>query len=459
MSRLLLTAAVLAVLIYSMVLGVRWLTPRIEQDIANRVTSGLAEQGLLWADVTVKGREVVLSGVAPSTEAHDKAVAVAGKVFGVAKISDELTVAIEDADAAKKTSQTAAKNAKPYTLSIVKDGDKVVLEGEVSSEADKAVLLRLANNHYGERHVDVTKLVVVEGAPAGWRSAAGTVLVNITNLEKASVTLSNTEVMVSGSVLDKQFSEQMEQAVKTTLPETYKAAFAVEVVTPTIIGAAESAVEDAVGSIEPAAGDAKVCAALDDVKKERLRFDFDKAELMADHMPVLKKVAGALKGCADEHLVVAGFTDVSGSPLYNKWLSQQRAEAAMRGLMRDGVKKDRLKAVGYGDAHPEADNATKAGRVLNRRVEFHPGAELPFSLVEKAAAAPEKKQAKPHAKKAAAKPKTVSEIVPAAAEDSSTKISIKVIAVSDSAIRKPWWAKPVVSETTSTGEKWLGDTN
>lgn len=435
MSRLLLTAAVLAVLIYSMVLGVRWLTPRIEQDIADRVTSGLAEQGLLWADVTVKGREVVLSGVAPSTEAHDKAVAAASKVFGVAKITDELTVAIEDEDAAKKAK--VAKNTQPYTLSITKEGDAVALEGEVSSEADKAVLLRLANTHYGDKNVDVSKLAVVEGAPAGWRSAAGTVLVNISNLEKASVTLSNTEVMVSGSVLDKQFSDQMEQAVKTTLPEAYKAAFAVEVVTPTVVGAVDENAE-----VEPAAG-AVACAGLEEVKKERLRFDFDKAELKAEHRPVLKKVAGTLKTCADEKLVVAGFTDQSGSPLYNKWLSQQRAEAALRGLMRDGVQKDRLKAVGYGDAHPEASNATKAGRVQNRRVEFHPGAELPFPLVEKAAVAEKKAAAVKHAKKPVAKAKVVS----------------KTDAVSASAIEKPWWAKPVVSTSAPAEEKWLGDDN
>lgn len=438
MSRLLLTAAVLAVLIYSMVLGVRWLTPRIEQDIADRVTSSLAEQGLLWADVTVNGREVVLSGVAPSTEAHDKAVAAASKVFGVAKITDELTVAIDDEDAAKQA-KAVAKNAEPYTLSITKEGDKVALEGEVASEADKTVLQRLANTHYGDKNVDVSKLTVVDGAPAGWRSAAGTVLVNISNLEQASVTLSNTEVMVSGTVLDQQFSDQIEQAVKTTLPEAYKAAFAVEVVTPTVIGAGESAAD-----VEPAAGDEKTCASMDEMKKERLHFDFDKADLKPEHKPVLQKVAVAMKDCADEKMVVAGFTDISGSPLYNKWLSQQRAESALRGLMRDGVNKERLKAVGYGEEHPEADNASRAGRVQNRRVEFHPGEALPFPMVEKALSAA-KKVVKPAAK--------------------AVKATVKKVEKKASAteIKKPWWAKPVVSETAPVApakeEKWLGDTN
>jgi len=91
MSRLLLTAAVLAVLVYSMVLGVRWLSPRIEQDIADRVTTGLAEQGLLWADVQVEGRDVVLSGVAPDEDSKARALSVASRVFGVSKVTDQLT--------------------------------------------------------------------------------------------------------------------------------------------------------------------------------------------------------------------------------------------------------------------------------------------------------------------------------------------------------------------------------
>lgn len=436
MSRLLITAAVLAVLVYAMVLGVRWLTPRIEQDIADRVTTSLAEQGLLWADVTVKGRQVTLSGEAPSAESRDRALAAASKVFGVAKVEDGLSLPEEVSATAAPKAKTAKKSTAPYVLTITKDGDSVIISGEVASDADKAVLERLAITHYGEGHVNVDAVKVAEGAPAGWRTAAGTILFNIFNMEKATATLSDTEVMVSGSVVDQQFSDQMEQAVKATLPESYKVAFAVDVVTPTV------------ANVEPAAGEVSAtttatCASLDNVKKERLRFDFDKAQLKKDHSPILKRVADEMEGCSGSHVVLAGFTDQTGSPLYNKWLSQQRAEAALRGLMRQGVAKDRLQAVGYGEKHPEAANTTREGRALNRRVEFHPGEALPYT-VEKTMAEPAKKAVKKSAsKKAKAKDE----------------------------IKKPWFAKdgtPVEESTSATvvtpaapetEKPWLGDHN
>lgn len=434
------TAAILAVLVYAMVLGVRWLTPRIEQDIADRVTTSLAEQGLLWADVTVKGRQVTLSGEAPSAESRDKALSAASKVFGVAKVEDELALA--DEGAAKAPAKGKAKaGAAPYVLNITKDGDDVVISGDVSTDADKAVLERLAITHYGEGHVNVDEVKVAEGAPAGWRTAAGTILFNIFNMEKANATLSGTEVMVSGSVVDQQFSDQMEQAVKATLPESYKVAFAVDVVTPTVADVQPSASADEVSSTAVAGAS---CANLEAVKKERLRFDFDKAQLKAEHKPVLKHVADEMAACSDAHLVLAGFTDQTGSPLYNKWLSQQRAEAALRGLMRDGVAKERLQAVGYGEQHPEASNATREGRGLNRRVEFHPGDKVPYAVQETAAPAPAKKAVK----KAAVAKKA-----------------------SESTIKKPWFAKDGASaEVTPTevspavvapkAEKpWLGEHN
>lgn len=422
MSRLLMTAAVLAVLIYAMVLGVRWLTPRIEQDIADRVTTSLAQQGLLWADVEVKGREIVLTGEAPSTESRDRALAAASKVFGVAKVENQLTVS-EEAAASKKK----GKKGEPYALTITKDGDKVVLSGAVASEADKAVLMRLADTHYGIENVDAVSLTVVEGAPAGWRSAAGTVLYNIFNMENAVATLSDTEVMVSGTVVNQQFESQVEEALKATLPSDYKAAFAVEIEEPQV--------SETVAAVEPAAGATTDCADVKDIEKEKLLFGFDKARLEAEHAPVIERVAGKLEACSGEKVVLAGFTDKTGSSLYNTWLSQQRAEAAMRGLIRKGIADGRLKAVGYGEKHPAAANNTKEGRVANRRVEFYAGETLPYSDVEVVKTAPAKKVKK--AKKAE--------------------------------IAKPWWANQQVSETSNpeapkvepkAEEKpWLGDSN
>ena len=476
MSRLLLTAAVLAVLVYTMVLGVQWLSPRIEQDIAGRVTTGLAEQGLLWADVQVKGRDVVLTGEAPDAAAKAKAVNVATRVFGVSNVQDQLTLAGEVSASAvvsgtavvpvKKDVKKAAKPAVDYTLTIVKSGESIAFEGNVPDESSKKVLIDLAANRYGIENVDGTKLVVVEGAPAGWRSAVGAVLMHISNMEQANVVVSGTEVMISGTVIDKDFSDKMEADVSSVLPKEYKAAFAVDVVTPTV------------ADIEPAAGEETVAATCDmaEAEKQVLLFGFDKAEITAEHAKQLKVVEDAMAACAEEKVVIAGYTDVTGSKLYNKWLSQQRAEATQRRLMREGVAKDRLRAVGYGDLYPVADNKTRDGRAQNRRVEFSAGADLPHAegVVEPKKAAAKVVTPAPVAKvapkldaakaDAAAKVEAVKAEVKAAAEatkattvKAAEKVDAAVIepaagavdAAADkaTAIAKPWWASKTVSET------------
>ncbi len=67
--------------------------------------------------------------------------------------------------------------------------------------------------------------------------------------------------------------------------------------------------------------------------------------------------------------VVEGHTDNSGKPAHNMKLSQERAKGVMDFLIAQGVSADRITSVGFGETRPIADNKTKAGRALNRRVD------------------------------------------------------------------------------------------
>jgi OOP family OmpA-OmpF porin len=51
-------------------------------------------------------------------------------------------------------------------------------------------------------------------------------------------------------------------------------------------------------------------------------------------------------------------------------LSQRRADAVLKALIKKGVAADRITAKGYGEADPVASNSTKEGRAQNRRVEL-----------------------------------------------------------------------------------------
>ena len=59
-----------------------------------------------------------------------------------------------------------------------------------------------------------------------------------------------------------------------------------------------------------------------------------------------------------------------GSDAKNLDLSQRRAEAVRSYLVSQGVKPERIKAVGKGETVPVADNKSPEGRANNRRVEI-----------------------------------------------------------------------------------------
>jgi outer membrane protein OmpA-like peptidoglycan-associated protein len=99
-------------------------------------------------------------------------------------------------------------------------------------------------------------------------------------------------------------------------------------------------------------------------------FDFDKAELKKESLPDLKRAAQFLKTNPTLTIEIAGHTDSLGTEDYNTTLSQDRAESVMRYLLSIGVSKDRMRARGYGEAQPVADNATEEGQANNRRVEM-----------------------------------------------------------------------------------------
>ena len=98
-------------------------------------------------------------------------------------------------------------------------------------------------------------------------------------------------------------------------------------------------------------------------------FDFNKAEVRPEGRDILDRVVKTLKDNPDVKVVVEGHTDSVGSDAYNKKLSERRAEAVKRYLVRQGIDPSRIRTVGYGKSKPIADNSTEEGRAKNRRAE------------------------------------------------------------------------------------------
>lgn len=99
-------------------------------------------------------------------------------------------------------------------------------------------------------------------------------------------------------------------------------------------------------------------------------FDFDKAELKPSAEDVLRETVKTLKDNPDLRVVVEGHTDSVGSEQYNERLSERRAEAVKRYLVRQGIDSSHITTRGYGESRPIADNTSREGRAKNRRAEI-----------------------------------------------------------------------------------------
>jgi len=124
----------------------------------------------------------------------------------------------------------------------------------------------------------------------------------------------------------------------------------------------------------------KLIAFIDDAQRpvdEKLWFSFDRltfetgqATLKPESQEQLKNIAEILKAYPKVTIKLGGYTDSTGDPQANLKLSQQRADAVMADLVKLGVDAGRIKAEGYGQEHPVADNSTEEGRAKNRRIDI-----------------------------------------------------------------------------------------
>jgi len=104
--------------------------------------------------------------------------------------------------------------------------------------------------------------------------------------------------------------------------------------------------------------------------RARIHFDFNKADIKKEYIPLLKEVVKILKENPNINLRVEGYTDDIGTKAYNQKLALRRAMAVKDFLVKEGIDPERIQVVGFGKERYIAENTTPIGRLINRRVEF-----------------------------------------------------------------------------------------
>ena len=100
-----------------------------------------------------------------------------------------------------------------------------------------------------------------------------------------------------------------------------------------------------------------------------IQFDHDQSVIKSQYQSEIARAAKFLANYSGADAVVEGHTDATGRDRYNQALSQRRAEAVRNALINQyAIDATRIRAIGYGETRPIADNTTAAGRQENRRV-------------------------------------------------------------------------------------------
>lgn len=105
-------------------------------------------------------------------------------------------------------------------------------------------------------------------------------------------------------------------------------------------------------------------------ERERIYFDFDRAQIRTSEKEKLAKVANLLKTDRKSTAVLEGHTDRIGPSRYNEILAENRARAVRAYLWTLGSDPRQMPMLSKGEREPVALGHTRNDHQLNRRVEI-----------------------------------------------------------------------------------------
>ena len=231
--------------------------------------------------------------------------------------------------------------------------EQLNLAGHVASNEHAQRLLNAARQLFAGRSV-VSKFVPLDGLPGEWVQTTGAVLAALAATISSDATLTDRSLTISG--VGRAGWPVRFATLRGALPERIE--LAVDVVLP-----------------EAGFGGVQACSrAFSSVSHGAINFAESGTEFRSSAFPVLERLLALADACRASTIFITGHSDASGDAALNRELSRARAQVVADYLAAQGIAPDRMVVKGVGSAAPVADNATRYGRSLNRRieVEFRP---------------------------------------------------------------------------------------
>lgn len=132
----------------------------------------------------------------------------------------------------------------------------------------------------------------------------------------------------------------------------------------------EPTTPDAVPEVQPSRPAVSTTVSRQVELREVVQFAWDSAVLDAKAQTLLNTVRGKLANADSiKSIVISGHASSEGQVAHNNVLAQKRADAVVSFLVKHGIDRSKMTAIGYGSRVAVATNKTEAGRVANRRAE------------------------------------------------------------------------------------------
>jgi len=231
------------------------------------------------------------------------------------------------------------------------------LRGRVSDERQRNAVKGFARALFARAELSPAMRVDTD-LPDGWAARVFAGLESLSLLSNGSLVVQPDFLDIRGQTGAEDASAEISRILSAGLGEGANFAIAVNYVKALDPEAGLPTPQECVNSINAALAARKVT------------FAPGSADIEADALPTIDKIAAILENCTTVEMEIAGYTDSQGRESMNQQLSQQRATAVLTALQARRVLTGSLTPTGYGEANPVADNGTEDGREANRRIEF-----------------------------------------------------------------------------------------
>ena len=99
-------------------------------------------------------------------------------------------------------------------------------------------------------------------------------------------------------------------------------------------------------------------------------FDYDRFNVKPSYIEVIKKIAQLMRENPTSKILLEGHSDERGTREYNVALGHKRAESVAKALEAEGINRQRMDTISFGEEDPADNTPNEKGWAKNRRCDL-----------------------------------------------------------------------------------------